>query len=82
MLAHARAVARSANALRVSLGQHHLDHWHRNWSSETSGGPVRSLCRRSDLAVGETDKIFLKGLKFHGYHGVLPEVSMLCSIRR
>ena len=24
-----------------------------------------------------TDRIHLKGLKFHGYHGVLPEVSML-----
>lgn len=28
-----------------------------------------------------TDRIHLKGLKFHGYHGVLPEVSMLsCSL--
>ena len=32
----------------------------------------------SSSSVERLDKILLQGLTFHGYHGVLPEVCVMC----
>eukprot|EP00959_Pyramimonas_sp_CCMP1952_P430459 9015680-Pyramimonas_sp.AAC.2 len=66
MFKYARNLVRTNDRLRASSGR--LGTCNPYWC------PGVDTARWMSGTIREADTIFLKGLTFHGYHGVLPEV--------